>query len=216
MCKRGVLSAVIIAIFFCAAFVQAKPEPPPDLLGLLQETLEIEENLESGEWDKAAEAIAEVKAEFDELSEKLENTVESAKIEKTKNSLKALDKFISAKNEDKSMAAYNTVQKGLFDISEAFNYEIPPILLIMKKYLVEEAAEAAEEGNFDEVKSEMREVGAFYKSAREVLLEMGKPQEKIDALGDGIKQVVIAAGKGNKEEVNQVLQQTIELFKSLL
>lgn len=210
----------LLVVFLSSALVSnalAKPAPPAELTGLLGEFSELEMKFESKQWADALDTLDEVVKEFHEMLPELKESAGSMIVMKFDETLSQnLKKALQNKDESAAEKAYIYSQRILFKIMDAYEYKVHPVLLIMEKYISDEATEAAEKGAFYEVLSEMNELSSFFRQARPKLEQRGVSRSDMESFMQKVKMVKKASRAKDGPATKKNLAELEKLFKSFL
>ena len=93
---------------------------------------------------------------------------------------------------------------------------VPPVLIIMEKYLTVEATEALENRDYDEVLYELNEVSELFEMAADILKNMGLSEETRNHFSEKLENAIkICKGK-NHVQIEPVLLDLKEGYEQLL
>lgn len=187
--------AVALILILSCSLAYAKPVPPEELTEILGELSEVEEGFESENWDGARESLSEVVELFSNVNGSHEEVVPANLRSSFFATAKGLDRFLEEKEEEKAENSFINLQVVLFDVMGYFDYKVHPVLGVLKKYIGDEAREALEENDFEEVHSELKEVVTFVTKNASLLQQKGVKHENIQkfmkSLGVAMKQVKV-------------------------
>jgi hypothetical protein len=133
----------------------------------------MESHFEAHRWHLAQLALREIGEKIEQLGISDTNQDDFSKI------FDSLTTSLNNKDIQTTENNYISLQTMLFRFAEDFAYDIPPILIIMDKYINDEAAQALKNNDLDEVYSEMREVGSFFRIAKKILAKKGVDEESL-------------------------------------
>lgn len=189
----GKFLLALVVITFSTDLAFAKPAPPKKLEGMFAEFSELEGKFKSGKWNEAKAALDEVAESFGKMAPELKKNVKGNIVNDFDFILGNLKKSITEKNLERTEKNYIALQKLFFEIMDAYEYKVPPIIKIIDKY-INEAAEALEKNDFTRVLSEMDEVDIFHEKAINLLEKKGISQKDHNDFHAAVKEV-ISAGK---------------------
>jgi hypothetical protein len=154
---------LIFFVLIAGNLYAQRMQPPPVLIEIIEEFSKMESKFENKKWHEASDTLAAIKEKIEQLKMADANQLDFNKvIDRLKLAFEKKDIKTTENN-------YIQLQQMLFLYSDNFDYKIPPIISIMNKYINDEAAEALEKNDYDEVYSEMREVGSFFRNSRALL-----------------------------------------------
>jgi len=201
---KKVLSAVFFLFFaasliFAAEPVLRKPPPPPQLAAIFEDFSRLEANFKSGKWKDAIKATDRVYSTFAKILPQLKEHVLDDFIKEFSATMANLRNSLTKKDMQGAEEQYIRIQKLFLVIMGNYDYKVPPIMLIIDKYVFE-AEQALEKKNFKRVVSEMDEVGDFFYMAEYLLRDKGAQFKDIVEFRRAVR-VVRAAGedKNSKE-----------------
>jgi predicted subunit of tRNA(5-methylaminomethyl-2-thiouridylate) methyltransferase len=185
---------------------------PPESLGHVLELLpELEESYEHEEWDKATRIVGEIE---EGLKKAISSTADNTGIEFS-SSLKGLNYGIAQKNEELTERAFIRLNNQIFQYASHFQYDTHPLFSIITRYIDEEAVEAAAEGNFDEVMSELREIASILRNSKDIFINNGVTEKEIQGFHEKLQSAVIAARNKDKKAVLESLDSAKQYFSKI-
>ena len=203
-------------LFVSFQFALAKSPLPEGLDELFEEMSELEKSYEKRQWQEAQKSVEEMNWEFAELWEKIQRNDLAEEKKMLSRDLYNLRGSIRDKDTEQTDINYIKFQKRFFNFLNNFDYEVHPVLSIIDKYINEEAAEAAAEQDFDDVVSEMREVGNLIKLAQPLLKEKGVTDKEFSDFRSKIVAVIRAGKEKDAIQVNEKLKEVQEEYKLIL
>lgn len=206
--KIFVLVTGTLSLFLPSAFAATAPGGVNEIIEVMEQ---FEENFESDKWQEALEAIDKISKELNEIF--AEAQLDDFILEKTTTDLR---NSVVKKNEKETEVNFVRFQNRFFIFISHFDYDVHPILKMIEEYIFEETAEAAEKKEFDEVASEMVEVGNLIKAASPLLLEKGVSDEEISGFKSEVFNLIKAARKEDINQVNSSLKKVMEMYKSFM
>jgi hypothetical protein len=211
-----IMALIIGMLFVSCQFALAKQPLPDGLDEILEEMSELEESYEEGNWLKAQQSVGKINLELKELFEKTENGNLEEDKKMMSRDIYLLKAYVLEENTEKTEGQYIKFQKRFFNFINNFDYEIHPVFSMIDKYINEEATEAAAKMDFDDVVSEMREVGNLLKLAQPLLKEKGYTDEEIADFRLKIAAVIKAGKAKDANLVNEKLKEVQEAYKSIM
>lgn len=211
MLKSLRVVAVLFFVFLIHPSLSPATPPPEGVDEVLELMGEMEGSFEVGNWEEAGEAYKKI---VDAVNEVFERSQLDDKY--TRNALASLGKSLSNKDGRMSEAQFIRFQKQFFQFLEQFDYEIHPVLKMIRQYIVEEATEAYEKKDYSEVVSELAETANLLGSAKPLLMEKGIPEEEVDVFKDQVI-ALIRAGKNEKfDQMGVLLEQVRSKYLSFM
>lgn len=210
-----VIFIFFILQFFFATSVWAKPTPPPKLLNILEINSEFEKNYENKNWREARKAIKEITENLTESQEYIERYPSEIKDFDFKPILLKISAAVEKEDEEEVEKLYIFYQKNLFVFMDQFEYNYHPLLLTIDKYIADEAKEAAEEGNYSEVKSELTEVLILIQKASVILRDAGVSETELRNFSFQLRKTINDC-KANPQNVKEGVENLEKIFKGFL
>jgi hypothetical protein len=186
-----ILSA-LMAVSVSGVALAARPAPPGQLIGIFEDFEKLEVQLEHEAWDKALAECSTIVDRVKILLPELRKTVGPKLLDDFSFILDKLKGSLVAKNEDNSLKFYIALQKLFMEVTSLFDYPVPPVLQVTRKY-IDEAGSALPENDFEEVLREMDEIHAFLRIAEPILLERGVPPADLQVYASQVADVRSAA-----------------------
>jgi hypothetical protein len=182
---------------------------PPSISEIIVQLVEIEEGFENNKWQEAMEATEKIEKEVGVMLEqtKLQDELLVTLLSNLKNEIKM-------NNQEKAAVNYLRFQKRFFSFINNFEIEVHPLFSLLEKYVVDEAVEALEKGDYDNVAREMAEAGNLIKYIEPIFLEKGIKKEELKDFTSKIINVIQASKERDKTKVSEDLKQVQELYKS--
>ena len=209
----ALLIGVLVVSF---QFALAKPPLPEVFNEILEEMSKLEEGYEKGQWQEAKKAVEEMNWQLKELGEKIQGDELAQQKKMLSVDIYNLRGSIIKRNTEQTETNYIKFQMRFFNFINHFDYEIHPVLSIIDKYINKEAVEAAAEKDFDNVVSEMREVGNLIKLVPPLLFNKGFSEKEFTDF-ELKRLAVIRAGKEKDANgVTETLKEVQEAFKSIM
>lgn len=206
--KSAKSSFLLVAIIlFSAALAQAKPAPPQALTTILKPLAELEESFEEGEWSEGVELSEEISGRLNTVFAKHAGDIPAIYNDRLIVLSAKLESALKAKDEDAAEEHYLNLQMFTFEVMDAFDYKVHPIFVTLRTYIVDEAREAAAEGDFDDVLTEMREAASFFKKTSLMLGKHGVKKESIKTFHTTIKSAMEQAEQKDKAALEKSLHQ---------
>ena len=189
-CK--IIITILLLLMSCT-MVFAKPVPPGELTQILGELSEVEKAFENKNWSGARSSLEEVVELFTTVNSSYTEVIPANLLSKFFAAAKGLDQFLEKNEEEKAEDSYIHMQVVLFEIMSYFDYKVHPVIGVLKKYIGDEAKEALEESNYEEVQSELKEVVTFATKNASLLQQRGVKHEDLQtfmkSLGEAMQQV---------------------------
>jgi len=206
--KFIVLVTGTLSLFLPSSFAATAPGGVNEIIEVMEE---FEESFESNKWQEALEAIDKIHKELKEVfvQAQLDDYI-------LENAITDLRNSVVKKREKETEVNFVRFQNRFFIFISHFDYDVHPVLKIIEEYIFEKTAEAAEKKEFDEVASEMVEVGNLIKSASPLLLEKGVSDEEISRFKSEVIHLIKAARKEDINQVNSSLKKVMEMYKSFM
>jgi hypothetical protein len=202
----------ILAVLLLPGLSHAKPAPPQRLTLMLNELSELEAKYESGEWDKALESCERVTGEFRKLLPELRNISLMQITSRFTAVLDGLKASLKARNRERTEIAHRALHKLFFQIMGEYDYPSPPVLEIVSRNL-DEAKEALDKGEINEVAIEINEVGEFLELSKAVLQSRGVPETDLAAAQQLIGGIKVSAQGNQTQEVKKGLSSLVAKVK---
>lgn len=204
--------SLVLAIGFLLVPIshgETKPSPPPELTSAIDKLPDLEECYEKDNWSGALAIFREIEELL--LIPGLEGCSDDVTA-----SLKALHESLTLQDKEKTEEEYINIQKCLFTYADSFAYMIPPVLIIIMKYLTVEATEALEKRDYDHLISELNEINELFEMASGILEEKGMHEESRRLfLGKLENTIKICNGK-NHDQIELVFHDLKEAYNELL
>lgn len=159
----------------------AKEKPLPRVMAMFENFNELEENFRSGHWEEAMTVVKKVEADYKILVGEVKGTVEEKTIQKFGFLIASVKKGLGGKNGEELEKPYVNLQTLFLDIMELYDYESPPVLIIVSRYL-NEAQEALEKGEFAAAAGELGEIRGFKARSAKAILGKGGSEAEVKAL----------------------------------
>ena len=210
--NRRIIISVFLTLFIMIGSQQvfAAP-PPPGVNEILEEMGEFEESFEGEKWEEAQEAITKIDRETKEILAQSGLTDEYLL-----SSLKAMQKYTLARNQNQLEAQYIRFQKQFFQLLDQFDYEVHPIITMLEKYVIDESSEAYENKDYDDVVSEMREAGNLIDLAKQLFVDKGVPGEEVDNFKATVIDIILVGKKEDYVRMGELLNKAKEQFAGLM
>jgi len=212
---KAFLMALSVVIFVTGTS-WAKPKPPEELTGVFIEISELESKFESGKWKEAGEAVDEIGETVGKISGEIKAAGGGKMLKGFDSIIKNLGKSIAGKNEKTTERFFIALQSLIFKIMDGFSYKVHPVFQILKKYSADEAVEAAENGDFEDVESEMRELLNFQKSTRDTLVKHGVEIKDLAEAAKEIQEVNRFSKLKDKESTKKHLNELVKIYDSFV
>ncbi len=217
MKKAAKIMVLLIGILLISfQFALAKSHLSGELDEILVEMAEFEENYEKGQWQQAQKSVEKINWELRGFFEKIQRDDLAQEKKMLSKNIYNLRNSIREKNTEQTEINYIRFQKRFFRFMENFDYEVHPVLSIIDKYINEEAVEAAAEKDFDNVVSEMREVGNLIKLAQPLLKDKGFTEKEFADFRSKIVAVIKAGKEKDAKQVNEKLKEVQEAYKLIM
>ncbi len=192
---------IVLQIFFPAGLLHAKQAPPEKLIKIFEHLSKLEEKFKSEEWDGAIKETDTVSSTFKEVLPQLKKTFKVDILTTFNQRLRNLRQTIQRKNVEATQDNYIALQELLLTIMNNYEYKVPPVFVIINKYL-QEAETALKKKDFKRVVSEMDEIGDFFYGANYLLKEKGVRHKDIEEFSATIR-AVWAAGRAKDAKTVQ-------------
>ncbi len=189
----GFTILLVLQIFFPAGLLYAKPAPPEKLIKIFEYVSRLEEDFKSGEWDEANKVTNTISSAFKEVLPQLKKTFKVDILKTFNERLSNLRQAIQKKNMEAAEDNYIALQELILTIMNNYEYKVPPVFVIINKYL-QEAETALKKKDFKRVVSEMHEIGDFFYGSNYLLREKGVRHKDIEEFSATIREVW-AAGR---------------------
>ena len=217
MKKAAKIMVLLIGMLLISfQFALAKSHLSGELDEILVEMAEFEENYEKGQWQQAQKSVEKINWELRGFFEKIQRDDLAQEKKMLSKNIYNLRNSIREKNTGQTEINYIRFQKRFFRFMENFDYEVHPVLSIIDKYINEEAVEAAAEKDFDNVVSEMREVGNLIKLAQPLLRDKGFTEKEFADFRSKIVAVIKAGKEKDAKQVNEKLKEVKEAYKLIM
>lgn len=202
---RGVkfitIIAVLSALMFSAGSMQARGAvPPPRLMDIFQNLSSVEAKFKTGRWHDAIEATTGVLTTYKEILPELKKTVKVDIEADFTSRLMGLRQSLEKKDLRQAERNYIDLHKMIFALLDNYEFKVPPIMMIIDKY-IDEAREAAEKRDFKRVVSEMNEVEDFFYQAGQDLSGQHASLVDIEEFKSTVREVREAGKTGSKPKV---------------
>lgn len=211
MMTRFISASLIIFSLVLQPFASFGTPMPDEVDEILMQLEEFEENFESANWDGAGAILGVISGEIRRMLEQSRRQDEY--LEKL---LTDLSQYVIEENEKLVEVHYLRFKKQFFQFISGFEYEVHPLLEIIRQYVVEDSTEAYANRDYTGVISEMREVGNLIAHARPQLMEKGIAEKEIDAFRSRVIGLIIAGNKEEYEKMGDLLEQVRKQYNSLL
>jgi len=198
-----VLVSGTILLFQPLGFAANAPEGVDEIFEAMEK---LEESYENYLWQEALEATDTIQKELQGIF--VQAQLDDATLEKK---ITELRESVEKKSKDETEVNFIRFQKQFFIFISNFDYEVHPVLKIIEEYIFEEAAEAAEKKEFEEVASEMVEVGNLIDTASPFLLKKGISEDAISNFKSEVYYLIKVARKEDPHMVNSSLEKVMEM-----
>ena len=206
-----VILAIGLLVVPCNFVLAEKYSPNEKIDEVIEEMGELEENFEENKWGEAQESAEKIENEIKEIVARIQT--DDLDIQGAAENLK---KAVAGKNSEETELAYITFQKRFFSLLNDFDYEVHPVLSILEQYIIDEAGEAAEKNDIDEVISDIRESGNLFKYAKPIFLEKGVSQQDLKEFNAKIIDLLLAGKKKDNKKVYELLKEIQEQYKTFM
>lgn len=207
--KTIVVTIGLISIT-CNFALAEKYAPTPIVNELIEAMGEFEESYESNKWGEAKEATEEIETKAKAIIAQIKND-ELEIVAAVENLKKAVDQ----KNSDYTELAFITLQRRFYSLLNDFDYEVHPVLSILDHYL-DEAGEAAEKNDMDEVISEVRECGNLFKFAKPIFVEKGIAINDLNKCNSNMIALLMAGKHNDDKKVLEFLKEIQEQYETFM
>jgi hypothetical protein len=205
----------VLQVFLPAGIVHARQAPPEKLINIFETFSELEGKFKAGKWDEALRITNGISFEFEELLPELQKTVRPDINKAFLDMLDNLRLALKEKDMEESEYRYISMQKLFFSLMDTYDYKVPPILIIIDKYILE-AETALKKGDFRRVQSEMYEIGQFMFHADYILKEKGVSHRDIEEFKSTARDVSAAEGTKDVRAARQGLKKLKEMSRMFL
>jgi len=179
-------------ICLCALFTLtvlpafAKPAPPASLNETLEYLAALEKGFEGEQWGKALETIRQVDQALTSAIQSHADSVPDALSKRLKLITTKLTAALNGKDKEEAEEQYIQLQLLTFEIMDHFDYKVHPILVTLEKYVADEALEALEKNDYEDVLAELHEVASFFQKSAQLLNQHGVSREDLNVFRDRI------------------------------
>jgi hypothetical protein len=212
---KGLFKIVILVIgMLCFTYnsVLAQKYSPTEEVGEIIEAMgELEESYEDNQWEEALESTEKIDKEVKGIIAQIKTDDLNLQ-----GALDNLKKSVAGHNSEDTELAYIIFQRRVFSLLNDFEYDVHPVLTILEQYIIEEAGEAAEKNDFEEVLSEMRESGNLFKYAKPLLSEKGVSQQALSEFNAKIIALIRAGNHNDNKKVAELLKEIQAQYKIFL
>lgn len=188
---KTVRIVVALVMFGCTFMLSntafAKAKPVPGIMGMFTNFNELEESFRGDDWAAAMSTVKKIEKDYKVLVKDLKGTVDGKTIQKFGFLIGSFKKHLSTKDQEAVEKPFLNLQTMFIDIMDNYDYEAPPVLIIVARY-IDEAKEALEKNAIDDVGEEMEEIGGFKDRVVKAFTEKGMGKEKIDAFFEMVEQ----------------------------
>ena len=202
----GFLAGILIVL--CVS-VAAQP-PPAGVDTILKALGELEESFEKRDWGEALTVANRIDNEL--LDVLVASRLEAPLLEQ------ALVKVKGAIHEGNSIKVevnYILLQKRFVGFLDNFTFEIHPVFELVAQSL-DQAKEAAEKSEFDDVANEMAEAGNMLREAHGHYQKSGMTDREFSEFNAKVVSTIKAARRKNSALVNQELKVVSDMHASFL
>ena len=195
----------VTCLLILPTLVAAKPQPVPGVMKMFNNFNELEESFRDGEWGEANETVTKIESDYKKLVGELKGVVDGKTLQKFGFLIGSFKKQLASKDKEAVEKPFINLQTMFIDIMDHYNYENPPVLIIIARY-VGEAEEALEKGEVDDAGEEMEEISGFKTRAVNAFTEKGLSKAEIDEFFEMVEQTEELAEKNDKEGVEAQLE----------
>ncbi len=203
----------ICCVIFVVSGTNAKPSPPAGVVELFENFREIEEKYEEDDWQGTQEELFSFVEKFKKAMPYIKKDTSVSTIKDFKATYSNLKYSISARDFETTEDNFIRFQRLFFEILENYEFNVPPALSVIQIDLGE-VEEAIEEGDVDDIVSEMKETVKYFEVLEKDLVAKGVTADSIEEFKKYIAKVLAAGEREDTEEVAEGLEHLQKLLAS--
>lgn len=212
---RYITCLVITSVlFFHAAPVSAKPQPPKELDGLFERFGKISVSLSSKKWEIAASEADTIKQRFVTLYPELKQHASADIIFQFGSVMDDLKNNVAKKNQTGSLTSLAALQSFFVRIMDIYEYRNPPVLSLIDMNFAQAKDDFAG-GRYEGVTREMQENIVLHGHAQKFLKERGATQPDIDDFKMAMISAKMASEVSDKTETGSGYGKVMVIWKRL-
>ena len=205
----------LVLIVLGAHCAHAKTAPPRELQGIVRELSVLETDVSNKKWKEALADAEDIDGKFRKLLPGIKKNVPGDVATPFGSMMTNLKKSIQSKNADNCLSYQIGVQKLFLSVMEAYDYMIPPSLILTKLNL-DEANEAAVKKEYANVAREMTEILSLYTKTSIDLRGRGVNNKDLAAFRTALINVYKSAKAKNANKTNSGLKKLDSIFKNYM
>jgi len=199
-------TTVLFFVLFQPSLVWSKPKPVEGIYKMFDAFNKLETELRDDRWDDSINTINYIQNYYGNLSKILKVTVNEKIVNKFGFHISSLKSKVRGRNLEGIETDYMEMQRLFIDIMDHYEYQVPPAIIILGRYL-DEAKEGLEEKEFSETVEEMKEIAGLRSKVERAFSELGLSADTIDNFFNTVTKVEKAANEKNEIEARTGLQE---------